>query len=677
MSMRRHHASILAGTLLGLAALPAIANAALPDLVSEPPGGSYIEEYGDGRLLLRFPGYVTNRAGAGPLEIRAASPDANDRMTDVSQWRDVTSPGVGGTKVAPPGIAPTVIFESNDSHNHYHLKDAAEYTLWDRGRTAQVAIAQKTEAGFCIEDSEHAHGPAGAANYSVGSNNFCWQAHDRGGQDVLVMGITPGFRDVYPAGLAFQWIDVSRVTPGEYMLAARVDPKNVLTESDEANNGYAARPVTIPGHVARPVTVTQSSAPRTITLASETFGEPAGARRFRILSAPGHGTLDVPVGALVPGDTVTYTPAPGYGGADGFRYAAVEAGNRFPLEPAGAQVVIAGPEVSVAISGAPAELTAGLGMPLTAQVANAEGGVTWSVDGVAGGNGTSGTITAAGLYVAPTTPPAGGAVTVRATSTAAPTAFAEARIRILPVAAQAAAPTVTCAAVESRRERAGSGAPVRLSASQLLINQRISQAAVRRANAVEAWLDAGIQGRDLCGGALGTGELGPGVVLGRGAASGTPRTASPRPLADVGNPSGRAGDVRLSTGQLLINQRISQAAIRRLNALRARLEGGLTGGDLVPGAVDAGALAPDLRVLRADMSVAIPGPSRTTVAAASAGDPASVRLTRRQLVINQRIAQAAVRRANALSDDLRAGLEGRHFARGTVVARNLAPGARP
>ncbi len=54
-----------------------------------------------------------------------------------------------------------------------------------------------------------------------------------------------------------------------------------------------------------------------------------------------------------------------------------------------------------------------------------------------------------------------------------------------------------------------------------------------------------------------------------------------------------------------------------------------------------------------------------------------MRLTRRQLVINQRIAQAAVRRANALSDELRAGLAGRHFARGTVVARNLAPEARP
>ncbi|MFN8122259.1 MAG: lysyl oxidase family protein [Thermoleophilia bacterium] len=676
--MRRHRTSILAGTLLGLAALPAIANAALPDLVSEPPGGSYLEEYGDGRLLLRFPGYITNRAGAGPLEIRAASPDANDRMTDVSQWRDVTAPGVGGTKVAPPGTAPTVVFEANDSHNHYHLKDAAEYTLWDRTQTAQVAIAQKTEAGFCIEDSEHAQGPGGGpGRYSVGANNFCWQAHDTDGQDILVMGISPGYRDVYPSGLAFQWIDVSRVSPGDYRLAARVDPKNVLTESDEANNGYATRPVTIPGYVARPVAVPRPTGPVTITLSADTFGEPSGTRRFRILSAPEHGTLNVAVGALVPGDAVTYTPAPGGGAPDGFRYAAVETGNRFPVEPAGAQVAIAGAEVSVAIAGAPAELTAGLGAQLSAQVANAPAGVTWSVDGVAGGGGASGTITPGGLYVAPAAPPAGGAVTIRATSTSEPSAFAEARIRIVPVAAQTAAPAASCATVESRRERAGSGAPVRLSAGQLLINQRISQAAVRRANAIEAWLDAGIEGRDLCGGSLGTAELGPGIVAGRTTPSGTPRAASPRPIADAGNPSGRAADVTLSTRQLLINQRISQAAIRRLNGLRARLDGGLTGGDLAAATVDAGALAPDLRILSADTSVPAPGASRTAVAAAAAGDPASVRLTRRQLVINQRIAQAAVRRANALSDELRAGLAGRHFARGTVVARNRAPGARP
>lgn len=54
----------------------------------------------------------------------------------------------------------------------------------------------------------------------------------------------------------------------------------------------------------------------------------------------------------------------------------------------------------------------------------AEGGATvapavaWSVNGVAGGNSTTGTISAAGIYVAPEFPPSGGAVTITAVETA-------------------------------------------------------------------------------------------------------------------------------------------------------------------------------------------------------------------------------------------------------------------
>ena len=54
----------------------------------------------------------------------------------------------------------------------------------------------------------------------------------------------------------------------------------------------------------------------------------------------------------------------------------------------------------------------------------AEGGATaapavaWSVNGVAGGNATTGTISAAGVYVAPEFPPTGGAVTITAVETA-------------------------------------------------------------------------------------------------------------------------------------------------------------------------------------------------------------------------------------------------------------------
>ena len=57
----------------------------------------------------------------------------------------------------------------------------------------------------------------------------------------------------------------------------------------------------------------------------------------------------------------------------------------------------------------------------------------------------------------------------------------------------------------------------------------------------------------------------------------------PRPIVVAPARPGDPGDVTLTVGQLLINQRISQAAIRRLNALKARMDGGLTGGDVDDG----------------------------------------------------------------------------------------------
>lgn len=669
---RRSILGLLGVSAAAAVAVPIYAFAApdpsdLPDLVSEPPANEYLEAPWDrqtpvdDRLLLRFDGYVTNSPSAGSaLEIRASNPDPAGRMQSVQQVGDSDFPGdPSAIPVGPAaGGPPTVQFETADDHLHFHLKDAAEYTLWNEGKTAQVALAQKTEAGFCLEDTIQMPG-AGPRRYSVSQSGFCWQTRPSG-QTTLTMGITPGWKDEYHDRLTYQWVDVSSVQPGRYVLAGRVDPRDVILESDEFNNGYAFMDstTTIPGHLAQPVSQAQTGAPTQVTLQAATFGSPSGPRQFRILSAPAHGTLSQPVGATFSGSTVTYTPKPGYRGSDSFTYAAVTGGNPYPRTPAAAAASLIGDSVSVAISGAPAKLLVGTSAQLSAAVVNAPGGVTWSA--------SAGTISPSGLYVAPGSPPPGGAVTIQARSTENPEAVGEARIAIVP-------------APKSRPAGAGTGGDrVTLSARQLLINQRISQAAVRRANAVQGWLDAGVRARDLGGGAIGAKQLGRGIAAGPAATPAALTPADPRPLRVARPKKGGEGDrVTLSERQLLINQRVSQAAIRRLNGLAKRLDGRLTGGDLVPGAVAAGKLAAELRILAADMSVPRPPASRTPIATPSRGRGASVSLTARQLRINQRIAQAAVRRANALANHLESGLDGNAFAADTVVARNIAPELRP
>ena len=149
------------------------------------------------------------------------------------------------------------------------------------------------------------------------------------------------------------------------------------------------------------------------------------------MSAPAHGSLNVPVGGTVGSDgAVTYTPAAGYTGADAFTFAAITSSGvtaDFPISPSSAtaslQMGSAPPATpSVAISGAPASLVVDPSVQLSATVANAAQGVSWTT--------TGGTISPAGLLKAPSAVPAGGTITVRATSTAAPTKFAEVKIAV-------------------------------------------------------------------------------------------------------------------------------------------------------------------------------------------------------------------------------------------------------
>ena len=220
----------------------------------------------------------------------------------------------------------------------------------------------------------------------------------------------------------------------------------------------------------------------------------------------------------------------------------------------------------------------------------------------------------------------------------------------------------------------GSG-KVTLTAQQLLINQRISQAAVRRVNAVQTWLGAGLATQDLCGGAFVAQSFGPTVTLGSTSAlaPGVSLPPKPRPVTPAKATKGNVKGVTLSSTQLLISQRISQAAVRRANALQARLDNGLTGGDLRAGAVTPAKVAVGLTVVSSVAGGDQP-PSKTVVAPRGPRSAAKVTLSTSQILINQRVAQAAVRRSNALIARLGGGFSAGDFQASTLSRRTLGTG---
>ncbi len=102
------------------------------------------------------------------------------------------------------------------------------------------------------------------------------------------------------------------------------------------------------------------------------------------------------------------------------------------LLPAAVPPVPPAAVVTVAVSPSQVALRAGQTFRFTATVRGSTNyAVTWKVNGIAGGNGTVGTVTAGGMYTAPYAVPAGGIVTLTALSAAAPTVYGQAKITIV------------------------------------------------------------------------------------------------------------------------------------------------------------------------------------------------------------------------------------------------------
>jgi hypothetical protein len=93
-------------------------------------------------------------------------------------------------------------------------------------------------------------------------------------------------------------------------------------------------------------------------------------------------------------------------------------------KPSGPRVTVTPPSASIRVGNL---------HTFSAALSGVAGGVTWSVNDVPGGDGSVGTIDTSGRYLAPATVPNPSAVTIRATSVAAPTASGSATVTVLPL----------------------------------------------------------------------------------------------------------------------------------------------------------------------------------------------------------------------------------------------------
>ncbi|KAG8440263.1 hypothetical protein GDO86_006145 [Hymenochirus boettgeri] len=137
----------------------------------------------DVRVLLRFPQRVKNQGNADFLPTR-----------------------------------PRQAWEWHSCHQHYHSMDEfSHYDLLDATTGRKVAEGHK--ASFCLEDTTCDFGNL---------KRYACTSHTQ--------GLSPGCYDTYNADIDCQWIDITEVKPGNYILKVVVNPKYKVLESDFTNN---------------------------------------------------------------------------------------------------------------------------------------------------------------------------------------------------------------------------------------------------------------------------------------------------------------------------------------------------------------------------------------------------------------------------------------------------------
>lgn len=221
----------------------------LPDLDVVAPSGLVVRTdrtTGQTRFLLGFES-AANNVGAGPLVIRGARPGLGQAVMRADQV--VT--GADGTQSVVPGVG-TLRYVVDPTHQHWHLMPFMRYEL-RRERGFRLARPD-AKSGFCLGDryvtdpdvrlSGEPVVPVYNTNCGLGDTGLL----------AIEEGISVGWGDNYEAWRDGQYLDLTGLPGGRYVLVHRVNSPRVLRESSYANNASSALiSLTWPrGHAATP-----------------------------------------------------------------------------------------------------------------------------------------------------------------------------------------------------------------------------------------------------------------------------------------------------------------------------------------------------------------------------------------------------------------------------------------
>jgi Lysyl oxidase len=207
----------------------------LPDLDQAPPTRiSVVSVRRRGRTLRRlvFASAVENR-GAGDLVLVARRPSRRVNLMTADQLVervDASGRTVSEDRVAGVGHLRYVRLRD---HAHWHLIGFERYEL--RSALTGHLAARDRKSGFCVGNRYAATRAARASG--VGADDFdenCGRG--RPGLLRVVEGLSPGWGDDYKPELEGQFIDVTSVPAGRYLLVHRTNVEGRLRETRRDND---------------------------------------------------------------------------------------------------------------------------------------------------------------------------------------------------------------------------------------------------------------------------------------------------------------------------------------------------------------------------------------------------------------------------------------------------------
>lgn len=133
--------------------------------------------------------------------------------------------GKGDLVVGSPDTRPNRFVQS-PCHGHTHVRNMVTFQLLKLNGRPVLTLAKRA---FCIRDTARFSSSAGPSRY-----NSCES-----------QGLTAGWQDIYFKTQECQWLDVTGVPPGRYLLRIRVNPARRFQESNYSNNSITV-PVRIP-----------------------------------------------------------------------------------------------------------------------------------------------------------------------------------------------------------------------------------------------------------------------------------------------------------------------------------------------------------------------------------------------------------------------------------------------